>query len=167
MDQNLALCAVLYFDQAQRGKDYRLDQRGTAFVDRLTDEGMRFFFSQYWVSADMTISPAQMDLVETNKITACDDFEAIFKLGWIPIGSFRNGDFLCVALESPHPVSILSHDSLWEDQRADFAQIDSRFEWFLIRIAEKRFIPIDYSQCMDLNDMVAADARPKREARKR
>lgn len=162
MDQNLALCAMLYFDQGQRAKDYRLDQRGTSFVDRLTDNGMRCFFSEYWVSANMTVSPAEMDLVETNKITACDDFEAIFKLGWIPIGTFRNGDFLCVGCENPHPVSILSHDSFWEDQRADFAPLDTRFEWFLIRLAEKRFIPIDYSQCMDLNDMVAEDAQRKK-----
>lgn len=166
MDKNLGFSEMLYVDKAKYKVAYRLDRKGEVFTERLGDAGLRHFFREYWVNRNLTIFPAQIELVETNKITANVDFEAIFKLGHIPIGTFRNGDILCVAQKAPHAVSILSHDSFWEDQRADFAPLDTRFEWFLIRLAEKRFIPVDYSECMDLNDMVAEDSPPKRKKRK-
>ncbi len=159
MNNLLAGCAMLYFDKDQYGKTYQLDSSGEKLIDLLGDTDLGRFFARDWVSKNMTISPAEMDLTETNKIPADSDFEQLFKQGQIPIGSFRNGDILVVALTPPHPVGIVSHDSLWEDQRLDIVQLDRRLELFLIRIAERRFIPIDFSQCQDLSEMLAEDRR--------
>lgn len=166
MNNLLAACAMLYFDKAQYEQEYRLNSSGEKFIELLGDSNLTRFFSVEWVSKSMTISPAAMDLTETNKILSCSDFEVLFKRGQIPIGSFRNGDILVVALESPHPVGIVSHDSLWEDQRLEIAQMDCCLELFLIRIAERRFIPIDYYQCRDLNEITQKRSPVKRKRKK-
>jgi hypothetical protein len=166
LNNGIAFSAMLCIDQAKNRLAYRLNRKGTAVVDQLGDANLRRFFAEEWVHRNRTIMPARMTLVETNRIGDSRDFVAVLALGQLQIGSCINGDILCVALAAPHAVSILSHDSFWEDQRADFTSIDSRLEWFLIRLAEKRFVPCDYYQCKDLNEMIAEEARPTRKRRK-
>jgi hypothetical protein len=104
-------------------------------------------------------------LAASKDILAHDLRKDLHRHGFLPIGSAPNGDLLVVRCDSePCEVGFITHEEYWEHKDEPvvaYQRVARTLDSLLFRVAEGRYIPIDYYAAKEFNAFLAEeDGKP-------
>ena len=110
----------------------------------------------YWTNAGGEVG--RYTLYGVEEALAQEDLDRYLAAGMFPIGYALNGDPLVLRFsEDRCAVGLVSHDQLWEEEvsgpEGAYVEVTASVEEYLWRVAEGRYLPIDYYAASELVEM--------------
>lgn len=134
----------------------KADEKTTAIFEGLQIPlDLKRLLQWYWTTSGGQVGP--YTLYSVNEISANDDYDQLLKHQMIPIGYAANGDILVIRFVDENcDVGLVSHDEFWED-RGDptqaYAEVTPSIDEYLWRVAESRYLPIDFYAAIELVEL--------------